>query len=98
MCSCEVALPRHNKGFDRAIVRQVLGYFVRNPKAVDTLEGVARWRLLEERLHENVRQTKAAIDWLVKEGYIEAVVLPGGSGPFFRLKAERKNDAIRLLS
>jgi hypothetical protein len=98
MRSCEVALPRHNKELDRAIIRQVLGYFVRNPKAVDTLEGVARWRLLEERVHESVRQTKAAIDWLVKEGYLEEVVTPGGKAPVFRMKAERKDDAIQFLS
>jgi hypothetical protein len=90
-------LPPNNKDLDRAIIRQVLGYFVRNPKAVDTLEGIARWRLQEERVYESVCQTKAAIDWLVKEGYLEEIVVLRGSEPVFRMKAERENEAAQLL-
>src|SRR5262249_30559391 len=98
MHSCEVALLPNNKDLDRAIIRQVLGYFVRNPKAVDTLEGIARWRLPEERVYESFRQTEAAIDWLVKEGCLEEILLSGSNAPVFRMKVDRKNDAIELLS
>lgn len=78
------------------IVKQVLSYFVRNPKAADTLEGVARWRLLDEQIQKSISQTEAALEWLVGEGFLEEL-RPQGSRRLFRLNRERRADAIRLL-
>jgi len=93
----EVALPRHDTELDREVVRQVLGYFVRNPKTADTLEGIARWRLLEERVQKSLRQTEAAIDWLVEQGYLEQARPAGAKEPIFKLNPARHADAVRLL-
>jgi hypothetical protein len=79
------------------IARQVLSYFVRNTQAVDTLEGIARWRLLEEKLQTSLRQTDAAITWLVEQGYLE-VVQPVGSVRLYRLDPLRQKDALHFLS
>jgi len=79
------------------IARQVLNYFVRNPRAADTLEGIARWRLLEEQLQNSLRQTDAAITWLVEQGYLE-VVQPVSSVRLYRLDPLRQKDALHFLS
>lgn len=51
--------------------REVLDHFLRNPQAADTLEGVARWRLLRETVHRGVEETAEALEWLVAEGYLK---------------------------
>jgi hypothetical protein len=79
------------------IARQVLSYFVRNPRAADTLEGIARWRLLEEQLQTSLRQTDSAIRWLVEQRYLE-VVQPVSSVRLYRLDPLRKKDALHFLS
>lgn len=94
----EVALARQNTAFDNEVVKQVLGYFVRNPRTADTLEGIARWRLLEERVQKSLLQTEAAIDWLVGEKYLEEVTVAGSKEAIFRLNPERRSDAVRLLA
>lgn len=93
----EVALPRYDTELDREVVKEVLGYFVRNPKTADTLEGVARWRLLEERVQKSLRQTEVAIDWLVEQGYLEEARPAGAREPIFKLNSARHTDAVRLL-
>jgi hypothetical protein len=37
---------------EACVTKQIVSYFLRNPNAADTLEGIARWRLLEERIHQ----------------------------------------------
>ena len=83
-------------GAETTIVKQVLGYFVRNPKAADTLEGVARWRLLEEQIQNSISQTETAVEWLVAQGLLQEFN-PRGTGRLFRLNPARLDDAIRLL-
>jgi hypothetical protein len=80
---------------DRA--KEILSYFVRNPKAADSFEGVVRWRLLDQAIHQAVNETRDALDWLVEEGYLcEATT--AGAGPIFSLNAERRGEAERFLS
>lgn len=97
MVWAEVALARH-KNLDNDVIKQVLGYFVRNPKTADTLEGIARWRLLEERVQKSLLQTEAAIDWLVGQRYLEEVTVAGSKETIFRLNPERLSDAVRFLA
>lgn len=79
-----------------AAVRDVVRYFVEHPESADSLEGIARWRLLERRLHETVHETAEAVEWLVGRGYLQAIDTPGGR-LLYRLPPERVNDAARLL-
>src|SRR5260370_20738736 len=62
---------------EHGILEQILSYFVRNQKAADSLEGVTRWRLLEEQVHRTLQQTEAAINWLVAEGFLQEVQRAG---------------------
>ena len=85
------------KAPDYEIVKQILSYFVRNPKAVDSLEGVTRWRILEEKIHRSVQETGKAMAWLVEQGLLEEIEA-AGSVPLFRLNPARHADAARILA
>jgi hypothetical protein len=63
-------LPRRNDRPEVQVSKEILSYFLRNPKAADDLEGVARWRLLNETIDRSVEETKDALEWLVKEGFL----------------------------
>jgi hypothetical protein len=48
------------------VAKQIVRYFLRNPTAADTLEGVARWRLRDEAIHQSIRITDAALRMLLE--------------------------------
>jgi len=79
------------------IAKQVLSYFIRNPQAMDSLEGIARWRLLQERIHRTVQETNAALAWLVSEGYLREIANPGAE-PLYHLNAARTESALAFLT
>lgn len=83
---------------DPDVVRTVLAYFVRNRKAADTVEGIARWRLSEEQVNRNLQQVDSAISWLVEQGLLEEVRPASSEVPVFRLNQERQAEAVRYLS
>jgi hypothetical protein len=78
------------------VVRQVLGYFMRHPQAADDLEGIARWRLVEDAIQSRVEETHRALTWLVDHGYL---VRTEGSGvsPVFSLNRNNLEAATALL-
>jgi hypothetical protein len=78
------------------IVKQVLGYFMRNPEAADDLEGVARWRLLDEAVHRTVDETERAIVWLVRSGFLVETDTAGG-GRVFHINEARRDEAENFL-
>ena len=80
------------------IARQVLSYFIRNPHATDSLEGIARWRLLQERIHRTVQETNAALAWLVSEGYLREVLNPGARPPVYQLNVTQTENAMAFLA
>jgi hypothetical protein len=81
---------------DQRIVADVMRYFLTNPSAADTLEGIARWRLLEARVSENIAETRAAIAWLVANGYLTQLSSPAAD-PLFQLNTEARARAEELV-
>jgi hypothetical protein len=81
---------------DKIVTRQILSYFVRNPNAVDSLHGIAPWRLLDEIVHQRVMAAGDALQWLVGEGILKQETRPG-LRPVFSLDPDRAEDAERLL-
>jgi hypothetical protein len=79
------------------VARQVLRYFVRNPQAIDSLEGIAPWRLLDETIHQRVSAARDALQWLVEEGVLKEEARPG-LRPVFSLDPEQMERAERLLA
>lgn len=76
--------------------REILSYFLRNPAAADSLEGIARWRLMEQAIHRTIVETEDALDWLVEQGYLIEVAHQG-SRPLFHLNPEKEQAAGALL-
>jgi hypothetical protein len=74
----------------------ILGYFVRNPEAADDLEGIARWRLVDEIVYLKVEETDRALKWLVGEGLLIESSIPG-NGRAFSLNTAKLDAAQRLL-
>jgi hypothetical protein len=78
-----------SRGIERRqneIAEEILGYFMRNPNAADNLEGIARWRLLEQVVYRTLDETQEAVEWLVKQGALLETPTTG-FGPVFRLNA-----------
>lgn len=78
-------------------VKDILGYFLRNPLAVDSVEGVARWRVMEQQVHRSLEQTQSALAWLLSEGYLEELET-AGTGRIVRLNPDRQAVAARFLA
>ncbi len=72
--------------------------YVENPDLVDSLEGLARWRLLEDLVQRHVNETSEALRWLVDQGYLETIGGRPGVQTMYRLNAERSTDAKRLVA
>ncbi len=54
------------------LLREVLQCFARFPKRHDTLQGIAQWWLLENRIEWAVAEVQAALDELVIRGLVIA--------------------------
>jgi hypothetical protein len=78
-------------------VNDLLNYYLTHPTAVDTSEGLARWRLLEEYVERTMRETEDALGWLVAHGFLREIPRRGGR-PVFMMNADRRRDAELLLA
>jgi hypothetical protein len=76
------AEPRH--------AREILSYFLRNEGAADDLEGIARWRLLEETIYHSVADTECALKWLVDHGFLRQDATAAG-GRIFSLERSKRD-------
>jgi hypothetical protein len=53
-----------------AILRGILAYLSEHPNAQDTVEGIAEWWLLRQRIRESVTATEQALNELVERGLV----------------------------
>ena len=81
---------------DKEYVRDILRYFVEHPQALDDLEGITRWRLLERRIQENLTRVGQALSWLVSKGLLVQEQV-NTAHPVYRINPERRGDIERLL-
>ena len=72
-------------------------YFAEHPRTLDSLEGVARWRLLQQRIDDTVEETELALDWLVERGLLQRVDVSFGPA-LFRIVDKSAIDVERLLA
>ena len=73
---------------DPEVAEAVMSYFRHHPRAADSLEGIARWRLLEERAHLQIEATARALRWLVARGQLVEELRPGMTALFRLAKRE----------
>jgi len=87
-----------NIGHDEdKLVRHVLRYFLHNPQSADSLEGVARWRLLDETIHYTLTETRDALERLVAGGYLQEVSVLG-SDHIYALNPEKRKEAEQFIN
>jgi hypothetical protein len=82
---------------EEKVARDVLEYFLRNPQSADSLEGIARWRLLEQAIHRTLAETETALQWLVREGFLKVISVPGSKN-VYALNLEKREEAKRFIS
>jgi hypothetical protein len=78
------------------VAREIMRYFLRHPVAADSLEGIARWRLMLQKIDQTVEETAEALHALVDADLMEEVQGPSGE-PVYRLNASKREEAERLL-
>lgn len=75
---------------------RILAYLQSHPTAQDTVEGIAEWWLLEERIQRRVTEVQATLDRLVKRGWLLA--RQGTDGRIhYRLNPEREAEIRESL-
>jgi hypothetical protein len=58
--------------------QKILNYLKKHPEAGDTLEGIANWWLVQQRIEEMVDEVAAALDNLIEKGSIQALESQSG--------------------
>jgi hypothetical protein len=89
-------LPRNISTPAQELAKEILSYFLRNPQAADSVKGVARWRLLEERVHRQIEDTDEALGWLVSNGFLLRVS-PTFTEAVYQLNQQNRPEAERFL-
>ena len=77
-------------------MEEILDYFLRNPEAIDNLEGVARWRLQGERIRREVEDANEALEWLVEQGFLQKISSPLAE-PMYRLNETKRSAVERFV-
>jgi hypothetical protein len=85
-----------DRHLDEAAIKEVLNYFVQNRHAADSVEGIARWRLLHEVVRRKVIDTRFALEWLVEHEFLVKAAVTGGA-PIFSLNEGKAGEAETFL-
>lgn len=76
--------------------REILAFLLQRPRAQDTLEGIATWWLLEQRLEREVQRVERVLERLVADGLV--VKRKGADGRArFSADPERVAEIERLV-
>lgn len=73
------------------LYRAVVGYLDENPEAMDTLEGIAEWWVMRQRIRTSVSTIARVVRQLVDDGLLEQ--LGPRDRPRFRLNRSGAKDA-----
>jgi hypothetical protein len=69
----------------RVIVEALIAYVLANPHACDTGDGIERWWLSDG--HRS-REVAAALDWMVRKGYLQTVTAADGQIRYRRVATD----------
>lgn len=78
------------------LLRQVLECFIRYPQRQDTLQGIAQWWLLENRIDWAVTEVQAALDELVARKWVATRRTAEGK-TLYRMNDMARDDIAALL-
>jgi hypothetical protein len=85
--------PRISEQLDQELADAVLAYLAEHPAAMDTVEGIAEWWLMRQRVRVVVEQVERVLDRQAEDGVLEVV----GAGPSrrYRLRARASRVVAR---
>ena len=78
----------------REINREILDYLREHPRSGDTLEGVSKWWLMQQRVSESVENVFQALKQLGKEGVVNERIMADGRVVYFANTDPDKSDAV----
>jgi DNA-binding PadR family transcriptional regulator len=91
------AVLEHNPNHNNDVVGWlILGYLSSHPDAKDTAEGVEKWWLSGKGIHVDPQIVRAALDYLVKLGWLVSTERKG-SGMVYRLNEDRRKKLRQFL-
>lgn len=62
----------------RELAEEIATYLRERPQVADTVEGIARWWIMRQRLQESERRVALAMEYLCDQGVVNARQLPDG--------------------
>jgi hypothetical protein len=80
------------------LVKDILSCYIDTPNLVESTEGLARWRLLEQYVEETTRETEKALAWLVERGFLREVTPGSSTRRMFMLNMDRLDEAQTFLT
>ena len=80
----------------RLLADEVLEYLLEHPQAQDTMEGIAEWWLLEQRIRHAIADVEAALCELVGKDFLVARECSEGR-IYYRLNREKEQEIRRHL-
>ena len=89
-------MERHNRDITDAAFN-ILAYLARHPAAKDGIEGIVEWWLLEQHIVNQTAIVRAALETLVRKGWLLAQG-KAGRNPMYSINPERINEARQLVS
>lgn len=82
-----------NQAEIKALADEIAAYLREREQVADTLEGIARWWIMRQRLHEGERKVSQAMDYLCAQGLVEMRKLPDGRVLYTSSTQTNANDA-----
>ncbi len=73
---------------DSQFTKEIMKYLETNPQAGDTLEGIARWWLLQQQVSDSVSAVHKALEQLKTKGFVEERKSPSGQTVYFARERE----------
>jgi hypothetical protein len=67
-----------NQADIKALADEIASYLREREQVADTLEGIARWWIMRQRLQEGQRKVAQAMDYLCAQGLVTTRKLPDG--------------------
>jgi Fe2+ or Zn2+ uptake regulation protein len=76
------------------ISREILDYLREHPRSGDTLEGVSKWWLMQQRVSESVENVFQALKQLGHEGFVNERIMADGRVVYFANTESNRPDAV----
>jgi hypothetical protein len=78
------------------IAAEILAYLLKHPQAQDTLEGIAHWWMLEQKIEESTSMIKKALAGLVAGGWVQTTLSSDGH-LHYRINSKKAVEISSLI-